>query len=604
MKDFDENKNKRKKDQFSVTIIGVVIYSVILIFVMAGTYLGIKTAFKHHEEKLAMQAAAEEDVQEEQPIEEPVEEESEPEESNAVETVLNEHSIDLSSVCDSNTRYINYDQTLFEPAKRDKTLTWQDNVFSRIENMENPSEAVVNTFDYKHLYAYLLDGSKVTYDVFINPETELIEKIKYVIYRGDCTEVMLLYYDLGNLNYVAHYSKVVDSPINIASADVESRYYFCNDEMVKYTYCENNTATEYVVADIDTYSQGTVEQFDYLEKSMLNTAYITYNAAKGLPETEVLSGYVQDEFNQPMKGAKITAMRDTDNTFVAETTTTDDGYYSFEINVDDSSTFTLVVEQPTLQTVKVYNVTAHSGSGEYMVEPVYMSYEQNVQEYNLQILVRDATDMTKPLPMATIKYRSGINNTDGEVIASGVLNEAGAVITPIRAGCYTAQVSLGGYEDAFFTVIVKADHQAVLGYAVPDLADNTYATVLSWDTTPLDLDAKVISSNGARVLRAASDSIGSTTPEVIYVENVGTDDYSYFVSDYTACTGGDPLSYNMSSSNANVTIYNFEGIVASYHVPVGHSGVVWEAFKMRNYRVLPVNRYYYAIEPNSYWDNK
>jgi len=595
-----ENNNKKRKDQFSVTIIGVIIYSILLILIMAGTYIGVKSIIKNHEKK-AENVSEEPKTEEVKKVEEPVEEEIE---ETKVTDELNEHSIDLSSVCDSNTRYIDYTQTLFTPSKRDKSLVWQDNVFSRIENTEHPSEALVNTFSYKKVYGYLMDGTKIVLNVYTNPETEMIEKIKAVSYKGDGVEVTTYYYNLGNVNYITQYRKGTDTPINIGSSEIESRYYFSNDEMVKYIYCSNDVATEYSVADIDTYSEGTVGQYDYLEGSMLNCAYINYNIAKGLPETESINGYVLDEFNQPLKNASVTITRDTDGETVAETTTSEDGFYSAEIENTDDSKFTITVTDPTLCEVKIYNVTAVHGSGDYYAEPVYMSYEGNVQEYSLQILVRDATDMAKALANAVIKFRNGLNNTDGEVFFSGSLNEAGAMIFPVRAGCYTAEVSLGGYETAYFSVVVKQDHQAVLGYAVPDLAENTFATILSWDTTPLDLDARVIASNASRVMKSPSDSIGSTTPEVIYVENSGTDEYNYFVSDYTACTVGDPLSYNMSSSNATVTVYDADGIVTAIHVPLAHSGVVWDVLKIRNNKVVPNNQYYYNFDDNSYWTSK
>ena len=600
--DEEENKKKRKKDQFSVTIIGIIVYSVILIFVMAGTYLGIKKAFKNYEAKKAVEAV-EETVEE--TAEETEEPEEEPEEEvEQKETVLDEHGADLSSFCDSKTRYIDFDNIIFTPNKRDESLSWRDNVFSRIENIEQPAEAVVNGFDYKRLYAYSLDGTKLDYEVYTNPENDLIEKIKTIAYTGDVSEIITYYYDLGNINYITHYKRVVDVPIDITSGEIESRYYFADDVMVKYVFCENDTATEYIVSDIGTYSEGTVEQYDFLEKTMLNRAYINYNIAKGLTETEVVTGYVLDEFNSPLEGAKVAIYREGDGALIAEGETDADGLYSFEIETDDTALYKICATKDTLREVDVHRVSAYHGSGRYDVEPIYMSYENNGQEYNLQILVRDATDMSKALPYASIKFRSGINNTDGEVLWSGNLNEAGAVIVPIRAGSYTAEVSLGGYEDSFFSAIVKLDHQAILGYAVPDIGDNTVATILSWDTTPLDLDARVISSNAARILKSGTDSIGSTTPEVIYIEDIGQDDFRYYVSDYTACTGGDALSYNMSSSNATVSIYNSDGIVASYHVPAAHGGVVWEVFRIHNLRVLPVNQYYYSIEQNSYWTTK
>ena len=44
---------KRKRDRFSVTIIGVVIYSIVLIAVMVASYVGVKAIFRNHDQKVA-----------------------------------------------------------------------------------------------------------------------------------------------------------------------------------------------------------------------------------------------------------------------------------------------------------------------------------------------------------------------------------------------------------------------------------------------------------------------------------------------------------------------------------------------------------------------
>ena len=60
----------------------------------------------------------------------------------------------------------------------------------------------------------------------------------------------------------------------------------------------------------------------------------------------------------------------------------------------------------------------------------------------------------------------------------------------------------------------------------------------------------------------------------------------------------------MTSSGARVALYGSEGFITSYDVPMGHLGVVWEPLMIRNNMVIPVNRYYNVIEPDSYWTSK
>ena len=599
---------KRHKDQFSVTLTGMIVYAVILIAIVAGTYLGIRTIFSRY-------AAKNEAAETVNVVEAPMEEELSGSESDVPtesalieepeeEMPMEENLIDVSTLVTGENNYIDYSQVLFKPAKRNTSLTWEDKVFSRLENVKNPAEAAVNSYQFSRKYASREDDKKMEFDVYTNPENGRVEKITAVEYCGDDIETIDYYYDNGKINYIAQHRSLINTPINISSSAVQSRYYFNNDVMVKYSYCEGNKATEYVISDLGKYSEGTVGQYDYLEQTLLNWAYINYNAVKGITESEKIEGYVLDEFNTAMADVEIQLSSDSGNVVVAKTTTNGDGYYSLIMPINNSDTYTLTVKKNTLDEVKVYGITAASGSSVYAVEPIYLSYTEVGAIYNVQIVVRDAKNVNTALSDATIKLRNGINNYAGDVIATGTLDSTGAITAPMRAGSYTAEISKGGYETSYFTVIVRMDRQAVLGYAVPDVGENQFETVLSWDATPLDLDARVFSSNAATVSRAAADSVGSMMTEVISIGNAGTDAYQYYVSDYSNCTGGDALSYSMTTSNATVAVYSADGIVANYHVPMAHSGVIWKVFEIRNKKVMPINDYFTLIPPDTYWTSK
>lgn len=599
---------KRHKDEFSVTLIGMIIYGVILIAIMAGTYLGIKAVFSNHRENTETTAVINpiEPQEDTSGSENTVPTEPAAGETPEEEEPMEEELIDVSSLVSGDNNYIDYSQTMFKPAKRDTALTWEDQVFSKLENVKNPSEAPVNKYLFSRKYAVREDDKKMEFLVYTNPETGKAEKITAIEYCGDDIETIDYYYDNGKINYIAQHRSVINTPVDISSAAVESRYYFNKDVMVKYSYCKDNKATEYTVSDLKKYSSGTVEQYDYLEKTMLNWAYLTYHAVSDIAETEQIEGYVLDEFNMAMADAQVQLSSDTKNVVVAKTTTNGDGYYSLILPADDADTYTLTINKNTLDEVKVYGITAVSGSSVYAVEPVYLAYTEVGAVYNVQIMVRDAenTGNAGALSDAALKLRNGINNRSGDVIATGTLDATGAITAPMRAGSYTAEITKGGYETSYFTVIVRMDRQAVLGYAVSDVGENEYKAVLSWDTTPLDLDARAFSSNAAKVNRSQNDSVGLTVAEVIDLADAGVDSYQYYVSDYSNCTGGDALSYNMSTSNAVAAVYSADGLLASYHVPMAHCGVIWRVFEIRNHKLMPINDYFSIIEPNSYWTSK
>lgn len=593
-------KEKKDKDRFSVTIIGVVIYSVVLIAVMVASYVGVKMIFRSYDRKMAIvpdeSVQTTEQVQSEPtPTPEPVTEKEDPD---------LDHTMPADELINSETQEVDYSITKFKPGRRDPGLKWKDTVFSRIENVGSPSEALVNTYDYRRVSVKLPDNKSSEYKVYTNPDNGKIEKITEINNCGENLDVLDYYYDDGNINYVAEYKTFVDKPINISSADIESRYYFRNDTLVRYIFCKDGNATEYSVANIADYSSGTVDQYDYLEKEMINRAYIVFNVAPSIKETELLYGYVMDEFSMPMEDASIVVKSEKDDRIVAETATDGDGFYKISIDCTDDETYSVLASKESLGDVGVYGITAKFGSGKYSVEPIYMQYVNNTATYPTQFVVRDAIDPNKPLAQAGMMIRRGLNNRTGEVMQTGALDDNGTATVALTAGSYTAEISKGGYETLFLSVIVRSDHQFAIGFAVPDVEEDTYRAVLSWETAPLDLKAIAISSGQGRVLRSPIDSLGLTTAETIAIDNVGTDDYRFYVTDFGAITSGDMMSYNMTGSCAYVDVYDSNGLIGKFHVPVASAGVIWEAFEIHNRTLLPVNSYFYAVENDTLWKTK
>lgn len=593
-------KDKKNKDRFTVTIIGVLVYSAALIAVMVGSYIGVKAIFRNHDKKLAeINAEQTEEVAEEAEVTATPTPEPEIEEDE-----ITDHEMSPEELTDSETGVVDYSINRFKPGKRNKNLKWKDTVFSRIENVNDSASAPVNTFDYKRVTANLKDNKTTEYKVYTNPQNGFVEKITEVENCGEILNILDYYYDNGNINYISEYKTYVDKPINLSSSDIESRFYFRNDCLVRYIYCKDGSATEYALADIDNYSKGTVDQYDYLEEDMINRAYIVYNVAPSIKETELLYGYVMDEFSMPMEDAKIEIRSENDERVVADTRTDGDGFYKVSIDCTDDETFCAVASKDTLNEVGVFGITAKFGSGKYSVEPIIMGYTNNTTTYPTQFVVRDATDPNKPLSGAGIMIRRGINNRTGEVMQTGALDDNGTATVALTSGSYTAEITKGGYETLFLSVIVRLDHQYAVGFAMPDVDSDTFRIAVSWESAPLDLNSMAISSNRARILKSSVDSLGLTTAECVTIDNAGEDDYRFFVTDFGSITSGDLMSYNMTGSGACVDVYTSEGLIGKYHVPVANAGVIWETFEIRNKTLLPVNSYYYSVEDDDLWKTK
>ena len=595
-------KEKKNKDRVTVTIIGLFVYSAVLVAVLVGSYIGVKAIFRNHDRKVAQQ-----EMQEAKETEEPVEEEPETVTETAAEEEDDkdlDHEMSAEELMDQDTGEVDYSIIRFKPGTRNKNLKWKDSVFSRIENVSDSAMAPVNTYDYKRVTANLKDNKTTEYRVYTNPQTNAVEKITETENCGDILDILNYYYDDGNINYISEYRTYVDKPVNPSSMDIESRYYFRNDCLVRYIYCENKNATEYKLEDLDTYSSGTVGQYDYLEQDMINRAYIVYNVAPSLKETELLYGYVMDEFSMPMEDASIVIKSENDDSVVAQTRTDGDGFYKVSVDCTDDETYCAYASKDTLNEVGVFGITARFGSGKYAVEPIYMGYVNNTATYPAQFVVRDATDPNIPLSGAGIMIRRGINNRTGTVMQTGALDDNGTAAVALPAGSYTAEITKGGYETLYLSVIIRLDRQYAVGFAMPDVDDNTYRVAVSWETAPLDLNSLAISSNRDRILRSPVDSLGLTTAECVTIDNAGADDYRFYVTDFGSITSGDLMSYNMTGSNACVDVYNSEGLIGKYHVPAANAGVVWEVFEIRNKTLLPVNSYYYSVEDDDLWKTK
>ncbi|MBR5407822.1 MAG: carboxypeptidase regulatory-like domain-containing protein [Lachnospiraceae bacterium] len=604
-----EARKKRNKDQFLIVLMGLVGYGFILIAIVIGTFFAVKNAFAKKDAEVA--AAVEQAVsgtdtdkvpEDTEETQDAVRVEDDEPETNE-ETEADEHPTEVDRYMTAEGK-LDYSQVLFEPGKRDKKLKWSDTVFSRIEDVKEPENSAVNSFRLQRKRAYTTDDHLLELMIYTNPDTAQVEKITTVEHCSDNLNIIDYYYDKGNINYAAEREALIDVPVDISSGAITSRYYFKKDTLVKYSYCENSKATVFSAASLDDYSEGTVEQYEYLESNLINKAYISYNAAKTLAEDQLIEGYILDEYDQALSDVEIKLYNADDMGEVARTTTDGDGHYNMSIPVNDDREYFLSAYKDSLDEVRIYRITARSGSGTYFVPTPRMTYSDDGAEYNEQIVVRDSLDNNTPIADASIRLRAGLNCMEGDVIASSVLDATGAAMFTLQSGNYTAEVSKGGYENSFFNVIITTGRPATVGYAVRDLSEDQLQVVLAWDTSPLDIDSRLIGTGAANIIKPSQDSVGALMTETVSLSGDNGDVYRYFVYDYSDITGGDANSGNMTDSGARVYVYSNEGLEALYNVPGGHLGVVWEPFMLHGKTVIPVNSYYNIIESGSYWTTK
>ncbi|MCR4740543.1 MAG: Ig-like domain-containing protein [Lachnospiraceae bacterium] len=604
--------SKKQKDQFSLTLTGVIIYSVILIGVVFGTYLFVKNIFEKSELR-ATEAAAkayEEELEKEEAKEaEPVKEEEPKKEEKEPAEPVSSKEIDLSKVdvhsFVDNDKKINYSENFFGTGKRDINLTKDMDFFNRLENVKDPETAGVNDLSVKRFSAVNDRDNGLEFLVYSNVENGQPEKITARENCGDYYRITDYYYLNGRIKYADEYDQTVIYPVDISSSDITARYYINKDCLVEYVYCENDKATVYRLSELSQYSKGTADQYDYLEKDIINRAYVTYYACQNMSDDVTISGYVLDEFNQPLEGVNVEFYEKGNSNRAALTQTNGDGFYSFSAKAGSEADHYISLQKTSLEEVNIYGIKIPEGSGDIKPETVYMGYLDNkVRLHDVQIVVRNAVDTSVPVNEGQIKLRRGLNNRDGEVFYSGTLDFTGSLFVQLYSSEYTAEVSKGGYETAYINLAVKQDHLAVIGYAVPDLPENSYVAVISWETAPLDLDSRLIGQYGNPLTRSVTDSIGSVMAESLGITDAGKKEYKVYLSDYGNAVTNNNMTYNLSDSGAVVDIYSYNGLETSFKVPAAHAGTVWDVCTIRNGAIIPDNNYYYILDEGSVFASK
>ena len=113
------------------------------------------------------------------------------------------------------------------------------------------------------------------------------------------------------------------------------------------------------------------------------------------------------------------------------------------------------------------------------------------------------------------------------------------------------------------------------------LKEGEYSVVLTYDVAKaelkpysLNITSGKTSSNDTLTIKAGSD-----------------DDFKYYVTDSRNGSVNN-MAYDMSKCDATVTVYDKDGIAASFLAPAAHAGVVWEVFEIQSGKIIPVNNCY------------
>ena len=246
------------------------------------------------------------------------------------------------------------------------------------------------------------------------------------------------------------------------------------------------------------------------------------------------------------------------------------------------------------------------------VLPDEIRYVENVilLEYNVSVVNRPASiqgtvyDALTGMVVegAVVRARSGWNNYNG--VYSESYMQGGQVATSTRNGEFELQLPMGnytlevlkdGYVIGFYNLYscVSEEGQSII--LTPELNDNEYRIVLTWNGMPRDLDSHLTYyRDGEKLLHVFyrnrqgiiddveiatldlddTDGYGPETVTITINGNLIAD--GYFIYSVHNFSGEE----NLTESEAIVRVYAGNSLIQTYPVPEGKTGNVWRVFSL------------------------
>lgn len=203
----------------------------------------------------------------------------------------------------------------------------------------------------------------------------------------------------------------------------------------------------------------------------------------------------------------------------------------------------------------------------------------------------------------SLSIRKGWNNTEyGEIITSIVTDSRGKYSVTLPLGNYTMVAEKSGYVTGTVNFVVQSgtsDFQN--GTITPIISGNKFRIVLTWGENPRDLDSHVagILSNedpfhvfygskchydgNVEVCNLDVDDTTSYGPETITLNSTTDYPYYYYIHRYSGYG-------TVSSSEAQVKVYQGENLVATFNVPTDQgNGDYWNVFAIVNGKLVIKN---------------
>lgn len=324
------------------------------------------------------------------------------------------------------------------------------------------------------------------------------------------------------------------------------------------------------------------------------------------PPIGVLIGKVVDKENDDLAEADVTVYRTSTGDSNLEdysSTVKTDKNRNFELVLKEGK-YNLIINKSGYLPLVVNDVSIVPNSVEYLENTILAD---GLWDFIFSGVLGNVSDAItgNEISNATIKFRKGWNTTEGDY-AKGLFGEysvktdnTDAFYISLPIGNYTAEVIKDGFVTGYYNVFSSKGYFEYNLILTPVLSEDEYRIVLTWGSTPRDLDShlfgildlkevfhvyygnKSYNESGKEMAVLDLDDTSSYGPETItlkidnaMLEKEGL--YRYIVRDFT--NGSRPTSNQLSMSGASVKLYQGNKIVRTFNVPINVQGTTWHVF--------------------------
>lgn len=539
-------------------------------------------------------------------------------------------------------RLIDVKGTEREPGERDAGYTWNRKIFYKLEDVDPDSEKDGQINSYQVEKKKFIDqetGNEIEYEIYHHPDTDIIHKIVSIEYMPERLGILEYYYtDKGAVNFVYAYSDVNYTP-SYATPDRDGeRYLYHKDTMVTWRAVKNGKMTNYCCGNgeqkrltesgfpnVILYSDCSNEikkKYDKKEKEILNMAYNVLDVAMNQEGLSTITGYINEASGEGLDDAEVSLESEEYDEPLCTVKTDQEGCYEIMVPTKEAEYQLHFQKEGYIEEV-LYGIEADVSEVSLSQEEVRLSHKDE-NEYDCELTFYDALNKSSDgngmdrLEESLVIIRRGVNNRTGEPVFQGQVSGYRESIS-LTPGMYTVQMSRDGYMDTYSSLFVSGETGNELAvYATPELKEDEYRIVLTWNEEPRDLDSHLFAptdtgeaedhhicyyhmedKEGEHSLDV--DDTDGYGPETTTISQVRRGQYKFYVCDYTNCSQDNEKSTQMSDSSATVRVYGSQGLIQTFYVPAHRSGVIWEVFEIRDGTVIPSQRYYDVIGNKSWW---